>query len=62
VPFAMGWWKWIMLSAQKFFGTDLQIEMVATQIDGFYIGFSYVYYQVPHIVVDVRMLLWLVVN
>lgn len=46
VPFAMGWWKWIMFSAQKFEGTDLQVEMVATQLEGLYIGFSYVYYQV----------------
>jgi hypothetical protein len=48
----MGWWKWIMFSAQKFDGTDLQIEMVATQLGGLYIGFSYVYYQVLKCVVS----------
>jgi len=45
VPIGMGWWEWAMVSAMKFQNTDLQIELVATQLTYIWVATSYVYYK-----------------
>jgi len=45
VPVLMGWWQWAMISAMDFEGTDLQIEMVATNFEGLWVGTSYIFFE-----------------
>jgi len=45
VPILLDFWQWAMISAMKFDGTDLQIELVSTYLLDLWLATSYVYYQ-----------------
>src|SRR5690242_7091378 len=45
IRIGLSFWRWALISAMSFQGTDLQIEIVGTYLGDILVATSYVYYQ-----------------